>query len=152
MMMGGFPRGVSGPKTRGAAGLQEVWPRDFPGAPFATVHSIVVHVQLMCVQHSTFVCSTVVQHLCVRYNGTAPMCPVQWYSTSVYGTVVQHLCVRYSGTVPVCAVQWCSTRVGSKAVQHLCVHCTTQSTNFERQVAHCASKQPVILIEQAAQD
>ena len=31
-VVGGFPRGVSRPKTQGAAGPEGVWSRDFPGS------------------------------------------------------------------------------------------------------------------------
>ena len=76
-MVGGFPKGgLKAKNPRGCrphGGLAE---GTFPGAPFAAVHSIVV--QLMCMQHS----------------GTAPVCAVQLYSTWVCSTVVQHLCVQ----------------------------------------------------------
>ena len=62
-----------------------------------------------------------VQHLCVQYSSTAPVCAVHWYSNYVCITGVKHLGVQYGGTAPVCAVQWYGTCVCSTVVQHLCV-------------------------------
>ena len=113
MVVGGFPRGVSRPKTRGAAGPERVWPRDFLGGSIfhCAQHSGTAHVHA-AQWYSTCVCSTVVQHLCVQYrSGTVLVCAVQWYSTYVCSTVVQHLCVG----------QWYSTRACITRVQQLCV-------------------------------
>ena len=60
-----------------------------------------------------------------------------WYSTCVCSTVVQHPCVQYSGTAPVCAVQWYSIYVCSTVVQHLCVQCATLFTNVNDKLQCC---------------
>ena len=75
-MVGGFLEGFQSQKPVGLQAPRGFGQGTFLGASFATVHSIVV--QLMCVQHS----------------GTAPVCAVQWHSTCVCSTVVQHLCVK----------------------------------------------------------
>ena len=111
------------------------------------MHSTVV--QHMCVQYSgtapvcavqwysTCVCSTAVQHLVVQYSVTAPVCAAQWHGTCVCSIVVQHLCVQYSGTASMCAVQWYSTCVCSTVVQHLCVQCATPFTTLNDKLQCC---------------
>ena len=80
MVVGVFPRAVSRPKTKGAAGPGRVLSSDFLWGSIRRYaqYSGTAHVRA-AQRYSNCVCSTVVQYLGVQYSGTALVCAVEDY-------------------------------------------------------------------------